>query len=178
MLPMLCFMAAFFLSPQQEWAWRIYPESGFKILAPYELTDRITQVPTDVDVIEYHQYSGGSVNDSILKMAFVIDHYLMPGELTGADETEVRDFFENTIDPVLNAVEGSLLYMDIQRYPAKEVCTWKAAYRNGEGVIRGECMLTGRKYYGLQVFGWAQQKPEALMNKFFDSFQLLPSPPK
>jgi hypothetical protein len=69
-------------------------------------------------------------------------------------------------------VGGSLLYSDIQRTSGADRCSWKASYRNDEGIIRGESILAGNKYYGLQAFGWTKHKPESMMNKFLSSFAL------
>jgi hypothetical protein len=171
-------IAALLGSVQQDWTWSAYPEAGFRILSPVSLVDHVIQVPTALDVISYHQYRGGSVNDSILAMAFVIDHYKLPGEIEEMEETDIREFFGNTIDPILSAVDGTLIYMDIQRKAGADVCSWKASYRNAEVIIRGESILAGNKYFGLQAFGWADHKPETLMNKFLSSFVMTDSSSK
>jgi hypothetical protein len=166
MFPLLTFT-------QPVWTWSLHPEAGFKILSPITLTDHVKAVPTETDVIQYHQYTGGSVKDSLLSMAFVVDYYQVPASSESRDATYLRDFFENTIDPILNSISGSLVYMDIQREANQDICFWKASYQNGDGMIRGNCILTKDKYYGLQVFGLAKNKPEDQMNKFLKSFQLL-----
>ncbi|HJW31622.1 MAG TPA: hypothetical protein VJ508_20495 [Saprospiraceae bacterium] len=174
MLLMLYFISVATTLSTQEWAWSVHPESGFKILAPYALTDHISEVPVEGASIQYHQYRGGSVTDSILSMAFVVDYYQLPGKADTVDEKFLRDFFENSIDPVLTAVHGSLDYMDVNREAGRDVCTWKGNYHGGEGIIRGQYILVGDRYYGLQVFGWAKSKPDETMNRFFNSFKLIP----
>jgi len=170
---LLFLMFPILTSTQSVWSWSLHPEAGFKVLSPFTLTDHVKEVPTETDVIEYHQFSGGSVSDSLLAMAFVVDYYKVPGSTDPVDEAYLRDFFENTIDPILTSLSGSLVYMDIQRKASQDVCSWKATYRNGEGMIRGNSILAMDKYYGLQVFGWSKDKPEDQMNKFLNSFQLL-----
>ncbi len=160
-------------STQPVWTWSMHPEAGFKILTPYTLTDHMKEVPTETDVIQYHQYSGGSVMDSLLAIAFVVDYYQVPESEDPRDDTYLRDFFENTIDPILTSISGSLVYMDIQREANQDVCVWKASYRNGDGMVRGNCILTKDKYYGLQAFGWSKDKPEDQMNKFLNSFKVI-----
>jgi hypothetical protein len=161
------------LSTQLVWTWSVHPEAGFKILSPCPLTDHVKEVPTETDVIQYHQYTGGSVMDTILPLAFVIDYYSVPASTDPRDDIYLRDFFENTLDPILNAISGSLIYMDIHREANQDICVWKASYRKGDGLIRGNCILTPDHYYGLQVFGWSRNKPEDEMNKFLDSFKLI-----
>jgi len=160
-------------STQPVWTWSLHPEAGFKVLTPYTLTDHVKDVPTEMDVVHYHQYTGGSVKDSLLSMAFVVDYYKVPESSDARDETYLRDFFENTIDPILTSIKGSLVYMDIQREANMDICSWKASYGKGDGMVRGNCILTKDQYYGLQVFGWSKDKPEDQMNKFLNSFKLI-----
>jgi hypothetical protein len=173
MLTVLYFISSLILSSQPEWTWSMHPESGFKILTPTPLLHQVSQVPTDVDVIELHQYFAGSVSDSISSLAFVIDHYILPVPDSIHESEYMRDFFENTIDQLLTTLNGTMVYMDIINQPGRDVCIWKGNYKEGEGVIRGNIILTGDKYYGLQVFGFEKNKPDLLMSKFLDSFRLM-----
>ncbi len=173
---MLFLMTVLIGSGQQEWSWSVHPESGFRILTPCALVDHVTQVPTDLTVIEYHQYRGGSITDSLHSIAFVIDHYCLPQPTGEMDDEALRDFFDNTLDPLLSSIQGTLVYMDIRKEAKRNVCSWKGSYQHGEGLIRGTCILTEDKYYGLQAFGLAARKPEEQMNRFLDSFQLLDIP--
>lgn len=176
MLSMLFLLSSFVSFIQQEWTWSIHPEAGFKILTPMAMVHDVREVPTEMDVIQFHQYHIGSVADSTLSMAFVVDYYKMPKQGDGKDDEYTRDFFENTIDQILTSLDGTLVYMDILHQPDSEVCIWKANYRDGKGVIRGHTVLSGDKYYGLQVFGLESDKPDQLMSKFLDSFKLLSNP--
>lgn len=173
MLHMLFWIAAFASTDQPEWTWSTYPELGFKVLTPCVMLDNVNDVPTEVEVITYHQLSGGSLSDTHLPMSFVIDHYRLPGEQQLMNETELSAFFENTLDPIMEALEGTVVYAEIITDGGKDVCSWKATYRNGECIIRGESMIIDGRYYGMQAFGWTKHKPEDLMNKFFDSFRLI-----
>ncbi len=176
MLQMLYFMSFFTLFIQQEWTWSLHPEAGFKVLTPLTLIHDVKDVPTPSDVIQFHQYHAGSVNDTAIALAFVIDYYKMPGQDSEIDDDYFKDFFENTIDQILTSLDGSLVYMDIIHQPDSEVCIWKATYRKGKGVIRGHTVLAGDKYYGLQVFGLEADKPDQQMSRFLDSFKLLSNP--
>ena len=176
-MPLVLFIIpTFILFIQQEWTWSINAEAGFKVLTPIALIHDVKEVPTPLDVIQFHQYHAGSVSDSSLAMAFVIDYYKMPKQDSQIDDEYFRDFFENTIDQILTSLDGSLVYMDIIHQPDSELCIWKAKYREGKGVIRGHTLLAGDKYYGLQVFGMEKDKPDQLMSKFLDSFKLLSNP--
>lgn len=177
MLPMLSLCTVLFLTPAQEWTWNVFPMAGFKILTPVALNHDVRVFPTTVDHIEYHQFHGGSLSDSTIGMAFVIDHYILPGREPEPDPEFLRDFFENTIDEILNSIEGSLVYMDLVQQPGQDVCIWKATTRNGEVVIRGHCILSGDAYHGLQVFGWEKDKPDDVMSKFLESFRRIDHQP-
>jgi hypothetical protein len=171
MLSMLSLFTALVLAQPQEWTWSVFPMAGFKILSPVTLMHDLTEVPTATDKIEYHQFHGGSLADTSMGMAFIIDHYIFPAQDQEPDPEYLRDFFENTIDEILTSVEGSLVYMDFIRQPGQDVCIWKATSRNGEVVIRGHCILSGDAYYGLQVFGWKKDQPDEVMSKFLESFK-------
>lgn len=174
MLRLLLLFTTSFIAVQNDWTWNAYPESGFKILTPFALNHVVTNVPTEEGVpIIYHQYHGGKVDDS-LHISFVIDHYAIPGENIDDDDEYLQEFFGITIDQILKAVEGHLVYMDFMGYSDRKVCVWRATYLNGKGIIRGELIMTGNKYYGLQAFGLADKKPDALMHKFLNSFQTTP----
>jgi hypothetical protein len=173
MLPVLYVAAAFAWSGQPDWTWSTFPALGFKILAPCEMVDHATEVPTDAEVISYHQITCGSLDDEQLPMTFIVDHYQLPGDLTVMTKEELDAFFDNTIAPIMEAVGGSVIYADVTAAGGKDICSWKATYREGACLIRGESMIINGQYYGLQAFGWTDHKPEAHMNKFFDSFRPL-----
>lgn len=171
---LLLFLLSSFLEPcQQEWTWRMHPESGFKILSPFELLLKTTELPTSSEPILYHQYQGGSVQDPSLPLVFIIDHYRLTEQEIGEDDAHAKEFFEVTVDGILHAVEGSLLYIDFLAQSGRQICIWKGTYKNGTGVIRGHLIISGDSYYGLQAFGLADAKPDLLMQRFIDSFHLI-----
>lgn len=173
MLPVLYLMISLILSTQPEWSWSLHPESGFKVLTPVPLQYEVREVPTDMDIIMFHQYHGGSVSDSISPLAFVVDHYMLPETGVVLDAEYLTAFFENTIDQLLTTLNGNMVYMDIINQPGRDVCIWKGTYDNAKGMIRGNIILYSDRYYGLQVFGLEKNKPEVLMGKFLDSFKLI-----
>ncbi len=173
MLSVLLLMYNLSVSVQSGWTWSVHPESGFKVLSPVELIHEEKLVPTEMDVIRFHQYHGGSVTDSLSPLAFVIDHYLVPTPAEAVDDAYLKDFFENTVDELLTTLDGTLTYMDILHQPGQDVCIWKGKYQKGRGEVRGQCILAGQRYYGLQVFGLEKNKPDAQMTKFLESFRLL-----
>lgn len=176
MLPVLYLMVSVLTGTQPEWAWRVFPESGFKILTPVDLELKVTEVPTETKVIRYHQYHGGSVSGNPTALSFVVDFYQIPDLTDTPDDAWYRDFFENTIDVLLTSLDGNLVYIDIGYEAGRAVCNWKATYQEGQGIIRGQIMVSDDLYYGLQVFGLKQNKPEAMMQKFIASFRHLEPP--
>ncbi|HEY3385515.1 MAG TPA: hypothetical protein VGK46_03330 [Saprospiraceae bacterium] len=171
MVTMLYLVVLSFLSGQADWTWSVHPEAGFKILTPIPLIYDVKAVPTDVDVIQFHQYHAGSLSTGPDSMAFVIDHFIVPAQDATMDEEYLNAFFENTLDEMLVAIDGTLVYMDILHQPGREVCIWKGSYNEGKGVIRGNILLYGDRYYGLQVFGFASKKQDELMTRFLNSFK-------
>lgn len=173
MLPLMLMLSSFIGFTQHEWAWSIHPEAHFKVLSPFELAVSVRELPTAEDPIIYHQYNGGSVTDSTLSLAIVIDHYQMPGSADSVDYLSHRELFENTIDQILESVQGVIVYADYDDQADQDVCIWKASYLNGKGIIRGTMIIAGQHYYGLQAFGLSKNNPDAGMNKFLDSFKII-----
>jgi len=173
MITVLFLLASYLTSFQHEWKWSVHEEAGFKVLSPVLLAHTAREVPTETTGILYHQYYGGSLTDSLLAMAFVIDHYEVPLASDSTDNLYFTDFFETTIDQILTSVGGTLLYKDVISQPGREVCIWKGSYQEDKGIVRGQLMIVGNRYYGLQVFGLANDKPDPLMNRFIDSFKLI-----
>lgn len=173
MLPMLFLISSFLMSGQPTWTWSVHPESGFKVLSPFVLTLKTIEVPTFEHPIVYHQYHGGSIQDSTLPLSMVIDHYRLTDEQIGGDDAHLQDFFGMTIDQILTAVGGSLDYMDVTSHSDREICIWRASFLEGKGILRGQLIISGDKYYGLQVFGLTNEKPDDMMRKFLDSFQMI-----
>lgn len=158
-----------------DWSWSVHPDTGFKILSPFPLIHEVRSVPTDMDVIEFHQYHAGSLTTGPDSLAFVIDHYTLPTAGPEEDPEYLNAFFENTLDELLISVEGTLVYMDIIHQPGRDVCIWKGIYGEGKGVIRGNILLyEDQSYFGLQVFGLERRKPDEKMSKFLDSFKRIP----
>jgi hypothetical protein len=175
MLHLLYFAAAFATGGEPEWTWNTFPTLGFKVLSPCELTDQVAEVPTEFEVVQYHQMTCGNLEDKKLPMSFVIDHYKLPGEIGTMTAVELDAFFDNTIDPIMEAIDGTVVYADVHSQGDQDICSWKATYQNGACLIRGESMIIDGHYYGLQVFGLTSKKPEDMMNKFFESFRRLDS---
>lgn len=173
MLLWLVHISILLVSGQPAWTWSIHPESDFKVLAPVTLQYNLKEIPTEAGRIQYHQYTGGSLQDTIGGMAFVIDHYQLPLPSDSADDHYFREFFDATIDQLLTSVNGTLVYADHLFYEGKRECVWKASLMEGKVIVRGNLMVFDDKYYGLQVFGWAQQKPEESMTRFLESFKKL-----
>jgi hypothetical protein len=168
----LWFLSSFTSLAQPQWSWSIHPEAHFKVLTPFELVTSTREVSTPFDPIVYHQYNGGSVNDSVLSLAVVIDHFQIPAIPDSADYLYHRELFENTVDQILASLDANLIYIDYSVQANRDICIWKASYLKDNGVIRGNLIIAGNQYYGLQAFGLTQHKPEDLMNKFFDSFKI------
>ncbi|HUR29862.1 MAG TPA: hypothetical protein VMZ69_00450 [Saprospiraceae bacterium] len=172
MLQVLFLISSISMSVQHEWTWSVHPESGFKVLSPFELVHQVTEIPTIAEPIVYHQYHGGSLQDSILQLAFVIDHYKISRQEIGGDEEHLREFFGITVDEILKAVNGTLVYIDYTTQADREICLWRASYENGKGIIRGQLIVEGDKYYGLQAFGYDLERTNVMMRKFIDSFHI------
>jgi hypothetical protein len=175
MLYMLFLTASLLMFSQPEWTWSVHPESGFKVLTPFSLIHEERQVPTELGVIQFHQYHGGSVADTLAPVAIVIDHYILPSTDPVTDADYLDEFFESTIDELLTSIDGVLVYMDVIHQPGREVCIWKGSYDQGRGIIRGNLMLYNDHYFGMQVFGLEKNKPDAMMSKFLDSFKRISS---
>ncbi len=172
MLPLLFLLSSFNDFSQHEWKWSVHPEAHFKILAPFELSLSTKELPTASDPIIYHQYNGGSVSDTTISLALVIDHYQLPVTSDTSDYLYHREIFENAIDQLLTSVKGELIYVDYNSEWDRDMCIWKAAYLNGKGLIRGHLIISGDQYYGLQAFGLTKNNPDGSMNKFLDSFKI------
>lgn len=172
MLSMLLSVFTFILSAQSDWAWSVHPESGFKVLTPFALVHKVVEMPTPGETIKYHQYYGGSLQDSSLHLAFVIDHYQVTSHDIGGDKEYLQEFFGVTVDQILQSIGGKLVYMDFTTSAEREICIWRATFQEGRGVIRGHLIIKGDKYFGLQAFGLAEESPDGLMLKFLDSFQI------
>ena len=108
-----------------------------------------------------------------LKLAFVVDHYQISDQEIGGDPEFLKEFFESTIDQIIHAVDGTLVYKDITAHSGRDVCIWKATYLEGKGIIKGHLIIEKDKYYGLQAFALNNDTSDKLMQKFFDSFQVL-----
>ncbi len=173
MLSMLYLVALWIVPNLQEWTWSVHPEAGFKVLTPITLEHQVMEMPTALEIIQYHQYHGGSVADTGLALAFVIDHYVLPANERITDPEYVKEFFDSSVDQLLDELGGTLVYNDIISQAGQEVCIWKGSYQEGDGIIRGQFILADDKYYGLQVFGLKKNKPDAWMSKFLDSFKLI-----
>lgn len=173
LLSLILSLSSFLAGSQAEWSWKVFPESQFKVLSPYELEHKATEIPGAGEPLVLHQYFGGSLNDTSLHLALVIDHYQLTAEEIGGDEEHLNEFFGVTVDQILKSVGGSLVYMDFTTYSDKTVCVWRGTFHDKTGIIRGHLVITGDKYYGLQAFGLADEKPDAMMHKFFESFQII-----
>ncbi|MDQ3015127.1 MAG: hypothetical protein M3R25_00155, partial [Bacteroidota bacterium] len=172
MLSLLFLLSSYFMTTPPEWTWSLHPEAGFKVLSPVSLMHDVKEVPTPTGMIQYHQYSGGSLTDSTLSLAIVIDHYELPLTADIPSDDYYREFFETTIDEILVAIDGSLVYSDYLSHSDHVEYVWKANYQNGKDIVKGTLIVAGNRYYGLQIFGKQEDYPDELMNRFTNSFKL------
>ncbi|MEO6132844.1 MAG: hypothetical protein ABIQ02_13425 [Saprospiraceae bacterium] len=173
MLPLLFLLPSFIGFTQHEWSWSLHPEAHFKILTPFDLTLVTKEMPMASDPIVYHQYNGGSVTDSSMSLALVIDHFQIPETPDTSVYLYHHELFETAVDQLLTSVKGELIYIDYSTHMDRDICIWKASYLNGKGVIRGNLIIADQQYYGLQAFGLAKDNPDGSMNKFLDSFKII-----
>lgn len=162
-----------FIHFQSEWNWSIHPEAGFKVLTPVVLVHEPKSISTDVTTIELHQYRGGSVSDSLTSLVFAIDHYVLPESEGDWSDEEITMFFDETLQQLIEILNGKVVYSDVLHQPGREVCIWKGQYDEGRGVVKGQLMIDQGNYYGLLVFGQEKNNPDAAMTKFLDSFRRL-----
>src|SRR5205085_9005604 len=100
MLPLLLLLSSFLGINQHEWSWSIHPEAHFKVLSPFNLTQSTQKVPTVSDPIAYHQYNGGSVADTTISLALVIDQYQIPSFADSSDYLYHKELFDNAVDQI------------------------------------------------------------------------------
>ena len=75
-------------------------------------------------------------------------------------------------DSSRDSEEESAYMADYATQAERELCIWRASYKDGKGIIRGQLMISGDRYYGIQAFGYDDDKSNDLMRKFFESFQI------
>ena len=165
-------ISSLWMDPTIVWTWSVHPESSFKVMTPFPMELTITEIPTAAAPIKYHQYRGGSVEDTTLQLAFIIDHYQLDDQDLAGDDVYLQEFFGLTVDEILESVGGTLIYKDLAASAGQEMCIWKASYADGQGIIRGKIILAGDKYYGLQAFGLHNPLSEKNMDQFFSTFQI------
>ncbi len=127
MLSVLLLFYSCVASAQHEWTWSIHPEAHFKVLSPYALTLSTRELPTPTESITYHQYNGGSVTDTTLALALVIDHYQLSMPSDSMNYLYDKELFENTVDQLLTTINGELVYIDYNSQSDRDVCVWKAS---------------------------------------------------
>lgn len=173
MLFALAAYLASWLAGSPEWVWRSFPDDGFRVLTPVSLVMQERLVPGMEQPISYHQYHGGSLADTAMALAFVIDHYLLASAGPAADRAFADTLLKESVNVLLQSVGGELIYFEASVHAGHPACLWKAGFLDGQGIIRGKSVLAGTRFYGLQVFGMDDDRPEESMNKFLNSFSLL-----
>lgn len=173
MLHLMSLVLSMYFPVQADWSWSVHPESGFKVLTPVELIHQLVKMPTVGGQVDYHQYHGGSLSDSVSQLALVVDTYFMEDQELSGDEAYYKEFFDATVEGILTSVGGELVYIDYLSQADRNVCVWKASFNGAKGTIRGKLIITGNHYFGLQAFGIAKNNPDEQMHRFLESFQLL-----
>ena len=173
MLTFLALVTSLLFPSVSDWAWSLHPERGFKILTPVALAHKVIEMPVTGGSVQYHQYNGGSLNDTLNQLAFTIDSYRLEDDELRKEDAYLKEFFTTTVDEMLSAIDGDLIYFEQLSQAGRNICIWKASFNRETGVARGKIILTARDYYGLQAFGLKANDPDASMVRFFDSFQLM-----
>lgn len=153
------------------WTSYVLPDADCKVLSPVELRKEVRLIATETTPITYYQYTGGSITDSICGLAFTLDHYYFPDKIDITDTTFTYSFLRETLDEFLSSIEGTIIYKDIQLKPGAVSLVWKASYLDNTGVGKGVATIYPDAYYGIQVFGKKDKKPEEWMGKYLDSFE-------
>ena len=173
MLAILALFLSFMSADPSEWTWSLHPERGFKVLTPVSLSHKVVEMPVTGGTVQYHQYNGGAINDSISQLVFTIDSYRLEDDELRKNDAYLKEFFTSTVDEMLLSIDGDLVYIEYLSQAGRHVCIWKASFHEGLGVARGKLILTEKDYFGLQAFGLKSNDPDPSMVRFFDSFQLI-----
>lgn len=153
------------------WTSHVLPDAGCKVLTPVELRKEVRLVATESTPITYNQFFGGALTDSVCGLVFTLDQYYLQDIIDIRDTSLTYPLLRETVDIVVASIKGTMLYMDIQEKPGSVSLVWKASYLENEGVVKGVATFYPDAYYGLQVFGKTDKKPEELMGKYLNSFE-------
>ena len=153
--------------------WREFSsfEGKFRILAPDDMTEKVSKMKTDLGELNYHQYIYKPEDKNAENVFYLVNYCDYPKGSFPQDSTDlINDFLKTTVESSVESVYGKLDYeSDIQLFTHKGKI-WRVQYNNGKVTIKNKCFLVGDRFYLLQVMTLKERIMNTYADKFLDSF--------
>ncbi|MBK8620641.1 MAG: hypothetical protein IPN79_02505 [Saprospiraceae bacterium] len=104
---------------------------------------------------------------------YIINYTDFPKGTLDADSIDlVEEFFKTSFDGILTNLKGEIIYYaDISalNMPQK---IYKINYNNGQAILKGKMLISGDRFFSVQVFSSLSQSDKPEIDGLLDSFKV------
>jgi hypothetical protein len=156
----------------QSWI-RFKPDGQpFEVYVPGEMKNGEKKILTKVG--ELHPitwlYQAKADESNYLYSVSYVDY---PEGTFHSDSTElIQELFKVSIETHISDLNGKLIYESESPYLSYPGILYRASYNNNKAVVKSRMILSGDRFYALQVYTLSEKSLNPDMDKFLDSFKI------
>lgn len=155
--------------------WYQYDSSEFKVLFPKIPTTTIKKVNTEAGEIQMQVYMYNASKDETdenLIYGVSSSEYPKKHIESHIEHDNLKTFFKNSIDGMVNNVKGKLISESIIKLDNFEGREIKIDFKDGLAIIRMRIYLVKNTVYFLQTITKTEKDNNKLITKFMNSFSI------
>ncbi len=155
--------------------WYQYDSSEFKVLFPKTPTNTIRKINTEAGEIQMQVYMyNASKDETDENLIYSVSSSEYPKEHIESHikHDNLKTFFKNSIDGMVNNVKGKLIsesIIKLDNFQGREI---KIDFKDGLAIIKTRIYLVRNTVYFLQTITKTEKENNKLISKFMDSFTI------
>jgi|WetSurSiteA1Bulk_404760.scaffolds.fasta_scaffold36656_1 hypothetical protein len=154
--------------------WFLLKYDVFNIAFPKEPTSQPQVINSEIGELKINIFmydASEAGNDE--NLVYLVSSTEYPDSLINSGKTEILpDLFKNTLQGILNNVNGKLLsenVIEINGFPGREV---KVDFMEGQAIIKIRIFLVKNKLFMIETITETAKFPNKSIDRFMDSFKL------
>ena len=156
------------------WKEQVQLEGKFRISAPGELVEKVSNMKTAIGETAYHAFVFKPTDKHPDNVFYIVNYVDYPQGTFHPDSTElIAEFFKTTIENSVEGVKGKLLYESDVQLGVHKGKLWRVSYNRENVFIKSKCFLVGNRFYMIQTMTMKEKSMNLSADQFLDSFQVL-----
>jgi len=158
---------------QEEWQLNRASDRTCEWLAPGRMKDGMKRIPTALGEIPQITwvYQAEKEHPNYLYMVSWIDY--PAGTFTTDSIHLIHQLFNVSAQTLADDLKGELVYGSLQEDNVRPAYIFRAAFKDGNHVVKGRMVLDKDRFYMMQVYTFKENSLNVNMDRFLQSLRIL-----